>query len=235
MAAIVEDYRSPHDEPCTLYQRFGIPGNGWKAGWHPGCDTYVRLNANVVSVSDGKVASVNACGPAYGNHIFILNDDGIGILYAHLNSISVGRGQQVSVGQKIGTEGNTGSVGAREHLHVEVHPSGVWRLAAAGSKQSQFTDPQKRIDYTNYEGDELTMATYKELHDAIIKEVGAMMPSSPMIYNYVDANMPEYARQTIQKLMDKGYLRGNEKGELGLDDNLLRVLVMLDRAGAFGE
>lgn len=55
-----------------------------------------------------------------------------------------------------------------------------------------------------------------------------------MIYNYVDENMPEWARGTVQKLMDRGYLRGTDEG-LGLDDAMLRVLVMLDRAGAFGE
>lgn len=55
-----------------------------------------------------------------------------------------------------------------------------------------------------------------------------------MIYNYVDENMPEWARGTVQKLMDRGYLRGTDEG-LGLDDSMLRVLVMLDRAGAFGE
>ena len=55
-----------------------------------------------------------------------------------------------------------------------------------------------------------------------------------MIYNYVDENMPEWARGTVQKLMDRGYLKGTDEG-LGLDDSMLRVLVMLDRAGAFGE
>lgn len=55
-----------------------------------------------------------------------------------------------------------------------------------------------------------------------------------MIYNYVDENMPEWARETVQKLMDRGYLKGTDEG-LGLDDAMLRVLVMLDRAGAFGE
>lgn len=55
-----------------------------------------------------------------------------------------------------------------------------------------------------------------------------------MIYNYVDDNMPEWARGTVQKLMDRGYLRGTDEG-LGLDDSMLRVLVMLDRAGTFGE
>lgn len=56
--------------------------------------------------------------------------------------------------------------------------------------------------------------------------------ANPMIYNYIDKNMPEYARPTIQKLVDKGILQGDEKG-LGLTDDLLRVLVINDRAGLY--
>lgn len=54
-----------------------------------------------------------------------------------------------------------------------------------------------------------------------------------MIYNYIDENMPEWARGTIKKLVDKGYLRGNENGELGLDDTMLKLLVINDRAGLY--
>lgn len=56
-----------------------------------------------------------------------------------------------------------------------------------------------------------------------------------MIYNYIDQNMPQWARPTIQKLVDKGILKGNEQGELGLDDDLLRMLVINDRAGIYGQ
>ena len=54
-----------------------------------------------------------------------------------------------------------------------------------------------------------------------------------MIYNYVDNNMPEWARPTIQKMMDKGFLQGDENGCLGLTDELLRVFVTNDRAGVY--
>ncbi len=47
--------------------------------------------------------------------------------------------------------------------------------------------------------------------------------------------MPEWARPTISKLVDKGYLKGDEEGKLMLNDNMLRILVILDRAGAFKE
>ena len=56
-----------------------------------------------------------------------------------------------------------------------------------------------------------------------------------MIYNYIDENMPQWARETVQKLVDKGYLKGNEKGELGLNDTLLKIFVVNDRAGLYGQ
>lgn len=54
-----------------------------------------------------------------------------------------------------------------------------------------------------------------------------------MLYNYIDENMPAWARPTIQKLVDKGALQGNEKGELLLTDIMLRIFVANDRAGAY--
>ncbi len=59
--------------------------------------------------------------------------------------------------------------------------------------------------------------------------------SHEMIYAWVDDNMPEWARPTISKLVDKGYLKEDEEGKLMLNDNMLRILVILDRAGAFKE
>ncbi len=46
--------------------------------------------------------------------------------------------------------------------------------------------------------------------------------------------LPAWARNTIQKLMDKGYLQGNGVG-LDLSHDMVRMLVILDRAGMFGE
>ena len=56
---------------------------------------------------------------------------------------------------------------------------------------------------------------------------------NPMIYNYIDQNMPEWARETVQKLVDKGYLKGNDQGELGLTDEMLKLFVINDRAGLY--
>lgn len=88
----------------------------------------------------------------------------------------------------------------------------------------------------------LTVTQYEELKGLItdltetLKQLGAEVGAAthPMIYNYIDKNMPDWARPTIQKLVDKGYLKGDGEG-LNLDDNLLRMLVINDRAGVYGE
>ena len=52
---------------------------------------------------------------------------------------------------------------------------------------------------------------------------------NPMIYNCIDKNMPEWARQTIQKLVDKGLIHGDEN-VLHLTDGDLKQLVINDSA-----
>ena len=54
-----------------------------------------------------------------------------------------------------------------------------------------------------------------------------------MIYNYMDDNMPDWAKLTVQKLMGKGALKGNEKGELLLTGTMLRLFVIHDRMGLY--
>ena len=54
-----------------------------------------------------------------------------------------------------------------------------------------------------------------------------------MIYNYIDENMPDWAKPTVQKLIDKGALKGNEKGELLLTGTMLRLFVIHDRMGVY--
>lgn len=52
------------------------------------------------------------------------------------------------------------------------------------------------------------------------------------VYNWT-IEVPEWARPTVQKLLDKGYLKGNDKGELELTYSILKMLVINDRAGLY--
>ena len=67
--------------------------------------------------------------------------------------------------------------------------------------------------------------------NALKERVSAL--ENKMIYNYIDGNMPSWAVPTIEKLYNKGLLVGNENGELGLTDELLKILVINDRAGIY--
>ncbi len=80
------------------------------------------------------------------------------------------------------------------------------------------------------------MGQYEELKgmlQGLDKRLAAL--EGKMIYNYIDKNMPDWARPTIQKMVDKQLLVGDEHGNLGLTDEMLRTYVIMDRAGVFGK
>ena len=78
------------------------------------------------------------------------------------------------------------------------------------------------------------MTQYEELKQLIVKLTAAVDElKKPMIYNYIDGNMPDWARPTIDKLYNKGLLKGDENGCLNLDIGMMRILVILDRNGVF--
>lgn len=88
--------------------------------------------------------------------------------------------------------------------------------------------------------EDLTMNQYDELKKEIaeLTETVKLLATelyelkNQMTYNYIDDNMPEWARPTIQKLSDKGVLKGDENG-LNLTEDLMRILVISDRAGVY--
>ena len=74
---------------------------------------------------------------------------------------------------------------------------------------------------------------WQDFKEKLAKQTEQKEEETEMIYNYIDENMPKWARATVQKLVDKGYLNGNEKGELGLNDTMLKIFVVNDRAGLY--
>ena len=46
-------------------------------------------------------------------------------------------------------------------------------------------------------------------------------------------NMPDWAKPTMQKLIDRGALKGDEKGQLMLTGTMLRLFVIHDRIGVY--
>ena len=85
------------------------------------------------------------------------------------------------------------------------------------------------VDYKLESEDKLMSREYEELNERLEKV------ENSMIYDYIDENMPEWAVPTITKLVDKGLLKGDEEGKLGLTYDLMRMLIINDRAGIYGE
>ena len=54
----------------------------------------------------------------------------------------------------------------------------------------------------------------------------------PRVYHYT-MSLPDWARATVQKLLDKGLLHGAALNDLNLSEDVLRVLVINDRAGIY--
>jgi len=93
-----------------------------KTAFHEGADLAAFYGATIVTTAPGKVTYAGTKG-GYGRVVEIDHGNGFKTRYGHMNSIAVKTGQEVAIGQKIGTMGSTGrSTGP--HLHYEVYYRG---------------------------------------------------------------------------------------------------------------
>ena len=84
--------------------------------FHRGVDIAVPTGTTVYAAHDGTVTTA-AYDSHYGNYV-VIEKDGYTTKYAHMDSLSVSAGQNVTKGTVIGTTGNTGS-STGSHLHIE--------------------------------------------------------------------------------------------------------------------
>lgn len=114
--------------------RNAVPGSplGWRQdpiepetqAWHQGIDIDAPSGTPVYAVTGGVVAMVGDADDGYGTKVVVDHGGGLGSVYAHLSSVSVGVGQAVAEGQVIGSVGSTGrSTGP--HLHYELRTFGA--------------------------------------------------------------------------------------------------------------
>lgn len=85
---------------------------------HTGLDIDGELGDPVWAAKAGTVVSASYNG-SYGNEVVLSHGDGLQTRYAHMQSISVNVGDEVAIGQQVGTEGSTGN-STGSHLHFEV-------------------------------------------------------------------------------------------------------------------
>ena len=94
-------------------------------------DTQIHYGYDLAAVQHGPVPAANSgtvvfTGPLsiYGNTIVVDHGLGLQTLYAHLSSIDVKEGDQVTKGQELGRTGSSG-LALGDHLHFEVLINGV--------------------------------------------------------------------------------------------------------------
>lgn len=123
--------------PVVGYQitaRFGQSSYLWSTV-HTGVDLAAPTGTRVGSVAAGVVTSSGYDG-SYGNKVVVTHPDSTQTWYAHLNSISVSAGQQLTAGEQLGTVGSTGN-STGPHLHLEVRPSGLGPVDPLGELENR--------------------------------------------------------------------------------------------------
>ena len=99
------------------------PVNGESGDFHPGLDIAGERGQPVYATAAGKVTFAERHG-TYGNLIVIDHGYGLETRYGHLESFTVGKGEQVKRGDVIGRVGSTGRA-TGNHLHYEVLANGT--------------------------------------------------------------------------------------------------------------
>lgn len=84
--------------------------------------------------------------------------------------------------------------------------------------------------------EEIDMEELKKLQEqvqALTSAVETLKAQLPKVYRYT-VDVPDWGRATVQKLLDKGIIAGAAADDLNLSEDLLRTLVIADRAGLWG-
>ena len=80
--------------------------------------------------------------------------------------------------------------------------------------------------------EEVEDMTEQQTRNIVNQEI-SKAESAKKVYNSV-AECPAWAKDTVQKLVNKGFLQGDDQGKLALTTDLLRLLVINDRARLYG-
>ncbi len=102
-----------------------------------------------------------------------------------------------------------------------------------GNNNSRWNGFKARVKaILNGESEDLTMAQYDELkaeNKALTERVAALERAAHKTDWIKD--MPDWAKPTVEKLYNAGYLKGGTGGGLALSEDMIRILVVLDRSG----
>jgi len=152
MARVDGDVAPPDETPAqSVTLSNPMPGARISAAWgpmlnpftrektdHRGIDLVGPPGSEIHAAASGRVEEATthySGGARYGTVVILDHGDGIKTLYAHLDRLNVEKGQRVSRGDVLGTQGATGQVKGGDgqvrtmgaHLHFEVRENGEFR------------------------------------------------------------------------------------------------------------
>ena len=102
----------------------------------------------------------------------------------------------------------------------------------------RLTEETEEIDMEELQRLRTEFEQERAAKDAIINTMGQEIQAlkdkhNEMIYNYIDENMPEWAREPVGWFVNKGIIKGESGGELGLTYKELRLYTVMYRAIQF--
>ena len=74
--------------------------------------------------------------------------------------------------------------------------------------------------------------TEKQKFNLLVEQVEKLTLAQEKVYHFTE-ELPDWAKNIIQKLIDRGVYAGNSESDLNLPETLMRVLVINDRAGLY--
>jgi murein DD-endopeptidase MepM/ murein hydrolase activator NlpD len=92
---------------------------------HYGLDIDGSTGDSIIAAASGTVTFAGWKSNGGGYQVWIAHGSGLYTTYNHMSSVSVGRGQHVSKGQRVGRMGATGYA-TGSHLHFEVWKGPIW-------------------------------------------------------------------------------------------------------------
>jgi hypothetical protein len=107
-----------------LQAPIGSPFGPRGTGFHPGIDLPAAAGTPVAAAAAGRVIFAAHDPGGYGNLVELAHGGGVVSMYAHLSGLSVGVGQSVATGTRVGGVGSTGEA-TGPHLHFEVRVRGA--------------------------------------------------------------------------------------------------------------
>ena len=115
-------------------------------------------------------------------------------------------------------------------LYDEIGDDSYFDIFAKQEKlKEKYKTPEKFFE--TWENEPMTEQE-RQKFNKMVNLVEELYQAKEKIYHYTK-ELPDWARPTIQKLMDRGIFAGTSDSDLNLPETLMRVLVINDRAGLY--